>query len=47
MFDSINAMVNYAKAGGPLKMTVATAEDADVLLAVKKAVQNELLFQIY
>lgn len=43
MFDSINAMVNYAKTGGPLRMTVATAEDTDVLLAVKKAVQNGIV----
>ncbi|HBM14806.1 MAG TPA: phosphate butyryltransferase [Lentisphaeria bacterium] len=36
-------MVNYAKSGGPLRMTIATAEDTDVLLAVKKAVQQGLV----
>lgn len=46
MFDSINEMVNHAKAGGPLKLAVACAHDTDVLLSLKKAVQNNLVIPI-
>ncbi|MCP4180052.1 MAG: bifunctional enoyl-CoA hydratase/phosphate acetyltransferase [bacterium] len=43
MFDSIRAMVNYAKSGGIQKIAVVNAHDLDVLLSLKKAVQNEIV----
>jgi phosphate butyryltransferase len=46
MIDSINAMINYAKTGGPLKLAVACAHDIDVLLSLKKAVENNLIIPI-
>ena len=46
MFDSISSMIDYAKAGGPLKIAVACAHDSDVLLSLKKAVENNLVIPI-
>ena len=46
MFDSVNAMIEYAKTGGTLKLAVACAHDSDVLLSLKKAVENSLVIPI-
>jgi len=46
MFNSVKEMVDYAKAGGPLKIAVACAHDTDVLLSLKKAVENNLVTPI-
>ncbi len=46
MFNSVNEMIDYAKAGGPLKLAVACAHDTDVLLSLKKAVENNLVIPV-
>ena len=46
MFYSVKAMVNYARVGGPQRLVVACAHDTDVLLSLKKAVQNNLVIPI-
>jgi len=47
MFNSINAMIKYAKKGEPLKLAVACAHDKDVLLSLNKAVQNNLVIPVF